>query len=228
MTGSRGGAGLVPGEFRLIRAHALKIEGLFDIERRLTAAFMTRAHIHLPASLASTPHDDAITAWMVMQHYGAPTRLVDWTASPYVAAYFAVRDLSRTADTGAVWHFNTFCMHQGAGKKWGKDSQEGVRAIQLPRAMDRMSSQLARFTFASTPIADHWPLITEAHAASELLPNQCGRILIKGDLKAKFLRQLYSANVQAAALFPGLDGIGQLIQDSLHLSSRAVEFGGTL
>ena len=38
-----------------------------------------------------------------MQHHGAPTRLIDFTWSPYVAAFFA---LERTLADGVVWAMN--------------------------------------------------------------------------------------------------------------------------
>src|SRR5689334_12744842 len=56
------------------------------VEDVLMNAFRQGAHLfekHLP------PADDDLSWLALMQHYGLPTRLLDWTRSPHVAAYFA-------------------------------------------------------------------------------------------------------------------------------------------
>ncbi len=39
---------------------------------------------------------------MLMQHYGCPTRMLDWSKSPYIATFFAIQDLSRIGAIFAI------------------------------------------------------------------------------------------------------------------------------
>ena len=46
-----------------------------------------------------------------MQHHGAPTRLLDWTESPTIALYFAVRDNPGYYDS-SVWMLDPYEMNK--------------------------------------------------------------------------------------------------------------------
>jgi hypothetical protein len=42
----------------------------------------------------------------LLQHFGAPSRLLDFTKSPYIAAYFAFEQATKEPDEVAIWVVN--------------------------------------------------------------------------------------------------------------------------
>lgn len=77
-------------------------EEIFRRERDLTNDFQARACI-LPAT-NSKPKLSEHASWLtLMQHYGLPTRLLDWSRSPLVALYFAVYEEAHLEKDACVW-----------------------------------------------------------------------------------------------------------------------------
>lgn len=89
---------------RTLRARKIPLNEsqLCDEENRAIGFFKRRA-IQV---LRSTPPDQDLLGWLsLMQHYGAPTRLTDWSASPFVACYFAYERPLGSEDA-ALWMLN--------------------------------------------------------------------------------------------------------------------------
>lgn len=98
--------GLVPSIDRAPRQNFSRPEKL-TLERRSIELFRSTARFFADPGEQGALTDDII-ALMVLQHYRVPTRLLDWTWSPYVAAYFAAysdKDDDKDVD-GEIWTFD--------------------------------------------------------------------------------------------------------------------------
>jgi hypothetical protein len=82
-------------------------------EFQLTRLFRERA-----GAFGNAPETDRLDKWLfLMQHYGAATRLLDWTESPLIALYFALKQHSllptdlKPVKLPTVWALNPLTLN---------------------------------------------------------------------------------------------------------------------
>lgn len=76
-----------------------------EVESNLLRVFTEQAAAMALPELP--PSTDRLGWWELMQHHGAPTRLLDWTKSPFVGLWFAFADHRHCDGDAALWIFNT-------------------------------------------------------------------------------------------------------------------------
>src|SRR5439155_3865952 len=112
---------LVPSLVRQVARCDMSASEALAVERSARLEFSRQAHLHLPAMLLAE-RDDAMSWWLTMQHYNAPTRLLDWTRSLFVAAYFAVEKDGES--DGVIWILHAPRMLHETRRRFGLELPE--------------------------------------------------------------------------------------------------------
>ena len=172
---------------------------------------------------------DSIWNWLALaKHHGLPTRLLDWTFSPYVALHFATASLAdfdidgeilavdfaqanrllpsklrRLLDAEGSDVFTAEmlgCAAQSLRELDGLSSDPFLLFLEPPSLDDRIVNQNALFSLMSTADAalDDW---LESHRDLHR------RIVLPASLKWEVRDKLDQANITERVLFPGLDGL---------------------
>lgn len=168
--------------------------------------------------------------WQIMavaQHYGLPTRLLDFTYSPLVAAHFATEDTALYDRDGAIdcVEIERVNMRLPAALREVLDANrcniftlemldriaDGLPALEAisdtpfalfyePASMiDRISNQYALFSLVSDARVTLAELLTE--------PEDSVKIIIPAKRKLEIRDKLDYINISERMIYPGLDGI---------------------
>ena len=215
---------------RVLEARKIAKEAWEFLEIRGIRTFQRKAH-HF---LQHIPADDSILEWLsLMQHHGAPTRLIDITWSSYVAAYFAFE----TSETDcAIWAFDSpkigyilpergiACPNNGLSLFLDPDKQKlsihdtghGQMmpwGIADPHFMNqRLVAQSGAFLVLSDLIDATQIFEDLAHANPPLK-----KVVLPSAIRKQAMRDLYRMNIRASTLFPDLDGLGRSLSFELEV-----------
>ncbi len=207
---------LIPSVFR---------DGDEEWERSLANDFVRLA----PARFTNCPLRGMWADWLcLMRHHSLPTRLLDWTHSILVAAYFACE--SRDKVDGEIWVIASARMNSAMAGHGYRVSMLGEMAwpyviepfqsassnligallVEPPHVDPRMTAQHSSFTIHADGVA------LETHKQA---PEFLARIRVPQERKEQILSQLDALGFSRLTLFPDLDNLSAALAARRYGSS---------
>ena len=194
-------------------------------EFKILRIFKRKAHLLLD----QLPDDRDSFQWLaLMQHHGAPTRLLDFSWSPFVATFFAIE---RATSEVAVWAL----FPPGLSNR----PMRTLRASQKVRKAEVAPWVEGGYERHFLPNKHRLVVAGEPHRMNQRLIAQSGTFVMPGILdepieelvppsavikfvlntktiRRRAMSDLYHMNMSNATLFPGLDGLARSLAYELE------------
>ena len=158
------------------------------LERKLFENFRRRA-----AQFLDTRGLSAWDGLALAQHHGLPTRLLDWTSNPLVAAYFAVSTTPQDA---------TARIYAVRARDRIDDTEAGD-----PMTYDGPVKFFAPFHVAPRIVSQRGFFTVHPRPAEPWMPQRAGMFDIDSSYRAFFRRRLFYLGIDPSHIKADLDGV---------------------
>ncbi|WKN44525.1 FRG domain-containing protein [Tunicatimonas pelagia] len=216
---------LKPSISRLLESHCIEQELGNKFEQTVFREFISKAHLYEDFGVRHFESGNTFVTFTIMQHYGCPTRLLDWTTSPYIALYFAVN--SSFSSDGAVYLFNQTALNDANknerfdnGDEIFSNDEESdhIQTFMTAFATKRLNSQQGIFSIGANIDKDHEELIYKSLINKNTIGQSFfAKLIINKKLKVEFLAKLRTMNVRADQLYPDIYGFSSSLKDLLEI-----------
>jgi FRG domain len=168
--------------------------------------------------------------WMfLMQHYGVPTRLLDWSESPLAALYFAVEDPNPTnaKKDGALWVLFPLELNRHSTKaevyipSFEDEWLQNYSFDQYRKAKDNGILPLAAMATRNNPrIQAQSGVFTISHLKKSPIEETEGgkhsvKIIIPAASKERLRQEMRLLGINRFSMFPELASIGDTLRSEL-------------
>lgn len=207
---------LRPSIARLVHDGGWAVEEAIEAEKLAIGLFVPGAERHL-GELERRP-EGLVEQWSVMQHYGVPTRVLDWSADPWVALYFAAE--THAERDGALWLVHPDSVQQVMRRRHGSKrcpNPPNPGYYSLPAAPEqlffgdvllnspRKDAQRGMFSWCCRITSDHATVIASALHDSRARGNVLRKLIIPAAMKPEILEALAGIGITRRDVWPDPD-----------------------
>lgn len=201
-----------------------------DLERNQTLAFRRNA---LLLQVPDLPESwDTVGWWEVMQHHNAPTRMMDWTTSPFVALWFALEGHQSGSGDMALWVYDC--------RNGALNHADVVASVNTTKGYEQLDDRRALNRFVQLALADgnpalipvqprQFPRTVAQQSVMTVSPSICTsvsshewirkrlatRVRLREEWKPEMIAACRSMGISRPTLFKDLDSLGAAVARGL-------------
>ncbi|GHO63414.1 hypothetical protein KSC_023060 [Ktedonobacter sp. SOSP1-52] len=231
--------GLTNAKFRLLTT-LQRMGGPYEtLEPQLLKNFRKYAYdmvVSTNPGLVLSSTGNSIWNWLIMgRHHGLPSRLLDWTYSPYIALHFATEDVQyeHPPVDGVIWCVDYTKAHKLLPDQLQTILRASISDVFTVDMLTQVAANLDEFRVSRTRgmqasdfimffeppslharVINQFSLLSVMTSSTTILDEWleehaelCYKIVLPAKIKWELRDKLDQANINERILYPGLDGL---------------------